>query len=191
MPISGSGELSQLAVALNEMRDSLADKIITITAQREDLEAVLANLRDAIVALDSGGRIVLANRAAMQLLAAESAEMEGRPLQMVIRTAGIVDAYNHSVASGQTVARHVEADFKDRPRHLDVLVSPVASHAGKGIAGLIVIRDITDLVQRRDEGRVRRQRLARIADAAGDDPRGRRFAGVRRSVGCREDSREL
>jgi len=147
VPISGSGELSQLAVALNEMRDSLADKIATITAQREDLEAVLANLRDAIIALDADGLVVLANQAARQLLAAESAEMEGRPLQMVIRTTGIVDAYNQSVARSQTVARHVEADLKGRPRHLDVLVSPVASHIGKGLAHLVVVRDVTDLVQ--------------------------------------------
>ena len=146
VPISGSGELSQLAVALNEMRTTLAEELATITAQRENLEGVLASMRDAVIALDAEGNVALVNRAAEDLLLFSSAEVEGSHLQVAVRSAGIIDAYNESVKTGRPVARQIEADVKGRPRHLDVLVTPMAP-AEKGLARLVVVRDITDLVR--------------------------------------------
>jgi signal transduction histidine kinase len=146
VPLSGGGELSQLSVALNEMRKSITDKIATITAQREDLEIVLASMRDAVIALDADGKVVLANRAAKELLAPQGIEIEGFHLQMLVRAVGIIDAYNESVSSGRSVAKQVETDLGGLPRHLDVLVTPMAA-AEKGLARLVVVRDVTGLVR--------------------------------------------
>jgi len=145
LPISGSGELSQLAMALNEMRGTIADKIATITVQRENLEAALASMHDAVIVLDAAGKIALVNRAAVDLLLSPGAEVVGLHLQAAVRTARIVDAYNESVKAGRPVARQVEAEVKGRPRHLDVLVTPMAA-AGKRLDRLLVVRDVTDMV---------------------------------------------
>jgi two-component system phosphate regulon sensor histidine kinase PhoR len=147
VPMSGSGELAQLAAALNQMRNSITDKIATITAQRRSLEAVLESLRDAVIALDAEGNIALANRAAADLLFPPGLEVEGFRLQAVVRSAGIVDAYNESVKTGQPVARSLEADVKGTPRVFDVLVSPLSSAAGMGPNRLVVVRDVTALVR--------------------------------------------
>jgi two-component system phosphate regulon sensor histidine kinase PhoR len=146
VPISGSGELAQLAVALNEMREGLADQIATITAQHENLATVLASLRDAVIALDAGGKVILANRAAKALLAPQGAEIEGLHLQALVRAVGITDAYHESVSSGRPVARQVETDLRGLPRHLDVLVTPMTA-TEHGLVRLVVVRDVTDLVQ--------------------------------------------
>jgi two-component system phosphate regulon sensor histidine kinase PhoR len=146
VPISGGGELSQLSVALNDMRKSITDKIAMITAQREDLETVLASMRDAVIAMDADGKVVLANRAAKELLAPQGIEIEGLHLQILIRAAGIVDSYNESVSNGRPVAKQIETDLGGRSRHLDVLVTPMTS-AEKGLARLVVVRDVTDLVR--------------------------------------------
>ena len=146
VPISGSGELSQLAIALNEMRTTIAEKIATITAQRENLEGVLASMQDAVIALDAEGNVALVNRAAEDLLLPPGVEVEGFHLQVAVRSAGIVDAYNESVKTGRPVARQIEADIKGLPRHLDMLVTPMAP-AEKRLARLVVVRDITDLVR--------------------------------------------
>jgi two-component system phosphate regulon sensor histidine kinase PhoR len=146
VPISGSGELSQLAVALNEMRNSITEKIATITAQRENLQAILANFRDAVIAVDTEGNVSLANRAAEDLLP-EGIEVEGLHLQSVVRSAGIIYAYNESVKSGKPVAVQLEMSVRETPRIFDVLVSPLAPIAGKEIARLVVARDVTDLVR--------------------------------------------
>ncbi|MCY2950539.1 MAG: ATP-binding protein, partial [Planctomycetota bacterium] len=146
VPISGSGELSQLAVALNEMRNSITEKIATITAQRENLQAILANFRDAVIAVDAEGNVSLVNRAAEGLLP-EGIEVEGLHLQSVVRSAGIIDAYNESVKSGNPVAVQLEMSVRETPRIFDVLVSPLAPIAGKEIARLMVARDVTDLMR--------------------------------------------
>jgi two-component system phosphate regulon sensor histidine kinase PhoR len=146
VPISGSGELSQLAVALNEMRNSITEKIATITAQRENLQAILANFRDAVIAVDAEGNVSLANRAAEDLLPA-GIEVEGLHLQSVVRSAGIIDAYNESVKTGKPVATQLEMSVKESPHIFDVLVSPLTPVAGKEIARLVVARDVTDLMR--------------------------------------------
>jgi len=146
VPVSGSGELARLALALNEMRDGLADKIATITAQRENLATVFASLRDAVIALDADGQVLLANDAAKQLLAPEGQPLSGRHLQTLVRAVGIIDAYHESVSTGGPVTRQVDAGVKGLPRHLDVLVAPMAA-AERGAARLVVVRDVTDLVR--------------------------------------------
>jgi two-component system phosphate regulon sensor histidine kinase PhoR len=146
-PISESGELGQLALALNEMRRSLAEQIETITSQREHLETVLASLRDAVIALDADGNVVLANQAARDLLFPPGAAAEGRPLGAVVRAVAILDACNESVTTGRPVARQMEVQIKGSPRHVEVQVSPMASADGEGPVRLVVVRDVTDLVR--------------------------------------------
>ena len=64
----------------------------------------------------------------------------------MVRAAAILDAYNAAMAAGRTVIRQVEADIGGSRRHLDVHVEPVPAGA-EGITGLIVIRDVTDLIR--------------------------------------------
>ena len=147
LPISGSGELSQLAMALDEMRNSITDKIGTITAQRGNLEAVLASFRDAVIAIDTEGKVAFANQAAANLLLPPGVEVEGFPLPSVVHAAGILDAYNESAGTGRTATRQLEVKAKGGPRTLDVLVSPLASGPGPGLARLVVVRDVTEVAR--------------------------------------------
>jgi two-component system phosphate regulon sensor histidine kinase PhoR len=103
-------------------------------------------MQDAVIALDAEGNVALVNRAAEDLLLPPGVEVEGFHLQVAVRSAGIVDAYNESVKTGRPVARQIEADIKGLPRHLDMLVTPMAP-AEKRLARLVVVRDITDLVR--------------------------------------------
>jgi len=142
----GSDELAQLGAALNAMRDNLVHQIETVKTQGENFERVVANLREGVIALDAGGRIVLMNRAAMDLLAPGEAVVVGQHLQTVVRVTGIVGAYNEAMTAGRPVSRQVETDVRGR-RHLDVHISPLVAGGAGGIAGLVVVRDVTDLVR--------------------------------------------
>jgi len=144
--VSGPHELAQLGVALNAMRDRLVRQIETVTAQRENLEKAVANLREGVIAVDASGSIVLVNQTAVDLLAPGESNAVGRPLGAVVRATAVVDVYNRAMAAGRPVGREIEMDVRNSRRHLDVLAFPVAS--GKaGIAGLIGVRDVTDLVR--------------------------------------------
>jgi two-component system phosphate regulon sensor histidine kinase PhoR len=144
--VYGPEELAHLGLALNALRDNLVQQIETVTAQRENLEKVVANLREGVVAADAAGRIVLMNRAAVDLLAANEGDLVGRPLEAVVRAAAVVDVYHRAMAAGRPVGRQIEMDVKSRRCDMDVLAFPVAS--GKaGLSGLVVMRDVTELVR--------------------------------------------
>jgi two-component system phosphate regulon sensor histidine kinase PhoR len=145
--IRGSTELAQLSQALNEMRAHLAAHIQTITAQRQDLEQVIASLDEGLVAVGPDNRVVMANRAALDLLASGETAPAGRTLQTLVRAAPILDAYHEALATGRAVRRQMEVDLRGVRRHLDVHVAPAAGGAGESLAGLIVVRDVTDLVR--------------------------------------------
>ena len=145
--IGGSGELAQLAAALNLMRDSLSRKINQIAAQREDLSAVVENIREGVIALDSHGRIVLMNRPAVKLLAPREGELTGKPLHKVIGVIELVEAYNEVVRGAESVGRQVEADIHSRRYVLDIGSARLAEGSPDGPAVLLVVRDITDLVR--------------------------------------------
>jgi two-component system phosphate regulon sensor histidine kinase PhoR len=144
--VSGSDELALLGLALNAMRDHLARQIATITAQRENLQQVVTNLREGIIAVDASGKIVLANQAATDLLAAGAGEVAGRPLQAVVRASAVVDVYNRSMATRRPVSCQTEIDVRGRPCHVDVLALPLAGGTAD-IVGLVAVRDVTDLVR--------------------------------------------
>ncbi|MFO8012284.1 MAG: ATP-binding protein [Phycisphaerae bacterium] len=145
--VRGSAELLELGHALNAMRDSLARQIATVSAQRANLEQVVANLREGVVATDDQGRIVLMNRAARDLLAREGEKVIGAHIQNVIRVADIVDAYNEAAASGRVARCEVEVEIGHERRHLDVHASPLAPTPAGDIGCLVVVRDVTDLVR--------------------------------------------
>jgi signal transduction histidine kinase/HAMP domain-containing protein len=142
--VSGSRELAQLASALNDMRDSLASQIQTIAAQRGDLQTVIANLGEGLVALDAQARVVLMNSTAAAMLGADAAQAAGKPLSAVVRLSDVVDLSNHAFASRQTRQRQIEADIRSSRRTLDVHTTPLSS---AGIAQLLILRDVTELVR--------------------------------------------
>lgn len=145
--ISGSGELAQLAAALNEMRDSIRHKIGQIAAQRQNLAAVVESLREGVISLDARGHVVLMNRAAVDLLAPGDREPAGKHLQAVVRIPEIVDVYNEVAEASGPVSRQVEVELGGRPRVLDVHAARLAEGDEEHPAALLVVRDVSHLVR--------------------------------------------
>jgi signal transduction histidine kinase/HAMP domain-containing protein len=157
--ISGPQELARLGLALNDMRESLARQIQTIRAKGQDLQTVVGNLDEGVIALDAAGRVLVLNRAAADMFGVGKPDgtPEGTPpeavgpvgpglhLRAAVSTAGIVDAYNEAVASGQAVSRQFECQRDGKRMILAVQAVPLPG-AG-AIAGMLVARDVTELVR--------------------------------------------
>jgi len=147
--ISGSEELAHLAVSLNRMRDSIAEQIVVIASQRENLQTIVANLREGVVLLDRRPCIVMMNRSALELLAPEADPeyVRGKPLQAAVRVAEVIDAVNDLTATGRPVSRQVEVDLRGQRRTLDLHAARVGGGRPEGADALLVVRDITDLAR--------------------------------------------
>ena len=139
-----TGGLSELAVALNEMRDSLGKYLGQIASQHQDFQAVLANLREGVVATDADGRVVLMNRAAGQLLSADDRQAVGKPLQSAVHVLGILELYEQAATGEEPVGSQLEIDTPAGRRALEVHGARVAP-GPSDIACLLVIRDVTEM----------------------------------------------
>jgi len=144
VPISGSRELAELGKALNDMADSLADKIMQIDVQRGHLDTVVRNLREGVVALDGQGRVVMMNMSAQRLLEMEETDARGLPFQKVVRIAGAVTALTQVMTTGEPVSKQIEREAPGLSKTLDLLAVPVTDPSSEGIRFLVVVRDITE-----------------------------------------------
>ncbi len=66
--IRGDDELSQLARAINDMRDHLARQMAMIDRQRRTSDALLAQLHEGVIVAGPQGRMILMNPAARKML---------------------------------------------------------------------------------------------------------------------------
>jgi len=145
--MGGSRELAQLGEALNDMASSLANEIRKVDIQRGNLETVVKNLREGVVALDGEGRVVVMNAFAHEILGVMEDNTAGRQLQEVVRVADVVEAFRQTVDSGESVRTQVEWGTTDLRKTLDLLTITIAEPSSEGIRFLLVVRDITEQAQ--------------------------------------------
>lgn len=92
--ITSDDEIGVLSSTFDAMARSVAEKTAAESALRGRLEAVVAGMGDALVAVDEGGDITDFNPAAEKLIGLVAAEARGRPVGEVVR---LTDAEGHSL----------------------------------------------------------------------------------------------
>lgn len=85
VPTPELAEVSELADALDVMRQQLVERGLTIGRQGSQQEAVLGSMVEGVLAVDARQRIVSINGAAAELLDLDPAKAVRRPLQEVVR----------------------------------------------------------------------------------------------------------
>ncbi|MGK3964331.1 ATP-binding protein [Sorangium sp. So ce118] len=156
-PLRGSGELRQLASALNHLTSELSRSIADVRTERDLLAGILDGMSEGVLVLDRDGRIVLANRA-LRAMAPLGDDALGRSVIEAIRNARLTEAIQLAGKRDEPVDVEVELG-RTLPRRLLVRVSRRKSPAGGGRdardpdhdgasaePGLIaVFHDVTDL----------------------------------------------
>ncbi|WP_437602784.1 ATP-binding protein [Sorangium sp. So ce590] len=158
-PLRGSGELRQLARALNHLTSELSRSIADVRTERDLLAGILDGMSEGVLVLDRDGRILLANRA-LRAMASLDEDALGRSVIESIRNARLTEAIQLAGQRDEPVDVEVELG-RTLPRRLLVRVSrrkgPAragrdaldarAEHGGASAEpGLIaVFHDVTDL----------------------------------------------
>ncbi len=147
---------AQVSAAIDNAR-LYHDLARTLKAQEEEVgrrEAILESTTEGIIVTDAGGRAVLMNGAAEELLGAERERILGRPLRQIVDPA-IAEQLNlgHVVAPLQTL-------FEVEGKQIHVSAAPVRTGSGEFLGQVAVLRDVTREVQAE---RAKREFIATIS----------------------------
>ncbi len=143
---SGSADLQRLAALLNQVRNDFARQIDAVREQRGHLQAVVANLREGVIALDGRQNVLLINQAAVDLLGPRVSEPIGKHIQAVVRNAEIAAMVGELEAS-ERVRTEFELPVRGRRRTVEVQAARVSSSTSENVSSLVVVRDITQLAR--------------------------------------------
>ncbi|GAC1485689.1 MAG: phosphate regulon sensor histidine kinase PhoR [Candidatus Limnocylindrales bacterium] len=134
--IAGPEEVERLGGALRRMAATVTGERALAEAERDRLAVLINELTDVILIADADGRIVLANRAALQVLG--SAAAPGHQLVEAIREHEVLDAVRRArIGVADEVA---QIERSDPPR----FARAIARRLADGQL-LLVIQDLTNL----------------------------------------------
>ncbi|MDQ2809281.1 MAG: cell wall metabolism sensor histidine kinase WalK, partial [Chloroflexota bacterium] len=151
----GTGEIGDLALALNTMTVRLSQTIRERTAERNRLSAVLTYMHDGIILTDDTGVVTGLNPAAARLLVVEADQAAGRTAIELSHSHELHTALHTTLATG--ISQRVELDLNTR--RVAAVVTAVPAGSAGSPTGLLMLQDVTDL--RRLE-RARRDFVANI-----------------------------
>jgi two-component system phosphate regulon sensor histidine kinase PhoR len=154
-----SEELGGLADVLNHMAKQLDEKIRMITEQRNELETILAAMREGVLAVDSEERILTFNQAAGYFLRIDLSSAKGHAIQEVIRNADI-QRFLSGVLSGEGPAEGEIVLHGLENKFLQLSGTLLHNSEGKTIGALVVLNDITRLRQLEN---IRREFVANVS----------------------------
>jgi two-component system, OmpR family, phosphate regulon sensor histidine kinase PhoR len=151
--VSTSDEIGEVAAGLNVMGRQLSETIQTITAERNQTEAVLAGMTEGVLAVDAEERIITINAAAAALLGVEPEQARGRSIQEIVRNPELQRFVAAVLAGEEPVEGDVVVHADRDPRELRVHGAQL--RGGNGNAGangdapggdkgaVIVLNDVT------------------------------------------------
>jgi two-component system phosphate regulon sensor histidine kinase PhoR len=159
VPERGNDEIGTLARTLNRVEERLEATIHSLTAQRNQRDAILSSMVEGLLAVDGDDRILLANDAARHLLGGGSTVWEGRSLLEVARIPQLVQFVAQVRGSAHPLGTALVVR-EPRPRYLEVHAAPLRLADGSAQGAVVVFNDVTRL---RKLEEVRREFVANVS----------------------------
>ncbi len=141
--ITSSGEISDLADAINEMGVELQTRKQTILDDKVKLDAIMANMNDAIVTIDLHEKIILTNNAAKNIFGIQKLTLNRDYLWEKIRNEKLRHLVREIINTQTAKISEIEITSPEK-KLLQAHLSPIQIDKNtRGI--LIVFHDITEL----------------------------------------------
>ncbi len=148
-----------LRAALKKIRSQLRHRIHTITAQKNEQDALLFSMTEGVVAVDHQRRVLYLNRAAGQILEVQPQDAVGRSLNEVLRIAEVLEMIDGLSASGELLSREIEIEGA-KTQFLQFNVSPLRI-AGTAQSGVVMV--FSDVTHIRELEGMRRNFVANVS----------------------------
>ncbi|MDR1054018.1 MAG: PAS domain-containing protein [Planctomycetaceae bacterium] len=144
-----SRELVQLVNSINQMQKTVVGQLETISRQREQLQAILQNLPDAVFAMNSENQVVYYNDSAKRMF--ELGELsEPVSIQFLLRYSAVLNFYFQDEGNTADVIRSELINIKigERKHALDAeKICILGGSDYEGIAVLLLFNDVTAIAE--------------------------------------------
>ncbi|MEJ5357822.1 MAG: ATP-binding protein [Desulfobacterales bacterium] len=154
-----SEELGGLAESLNRMAEELESRLLTVTRQRNELEAVLSSMLEGVLAVDRNERILSLNPAAARWFDLDAERVRGKTVPEAIRNLAIQQFIAQALRTPGSFEEDITV-YRGGERTLNIKSTPLRGAGDEMIGVLIVFSDVTRL-RRLEE--VRRDFVANVS----------------------------
>lgn len=139
--VQSKDEIGELAGALNEMSTHLAERLETITRDRNQLEAMLGSMADGVVAVDRDARVVHINATAANLCSVSHGEATGMRTWEVLRIPPLTEAIDLALKEERIVEAEIALAGSDLVYALTV--TPWRDGGGNVVGVVAVMHDVS------------------------------------------------
>lgn len=155
-------ELGRLGETFNLLAETVQSSIAELSLKESRLSSMLANMVEAVVAVDKDMCILAVNPSLRRLFSLGASSAEGRPFLEVLRHAQLNGLLERVIENHREHQRGVVSElsvFADQERHFEARAVPIVS-GDECSGGLLVLHDITRL---RELEQVRREFVANVS----------------------------
>ncbi|MBN1437655.1 MAG: PAS domain S-box protein [Sedimentisphaerales bacterium] len=147
LPKTDTTELSGLALTLNQMARQLHERIETVTAQRNEFEALLASMVEAVWAVDADGNVLAINQTAADLFGVDAGAVQGHSVPELARNADLQKFVDETLASSEPTEKDIVFHRLGQTQVFQAHGAVLADSHGKKRGAVIVLHDITRIRQ--------------------------------------------
>jgi len=122
----------------------------TLTALKNHLAAVIANVAAGVISLDEAGHVTTFNGRAAEILGLAAAGAEGRPIENLLadgESRVILDLIRRADPGPHSARKHQVRMKRGRVTHtLSVVVTPLMGEGGRRVGSVVVFDDLTQIL---------------------------------------------
>ncbi len=157
--VPDSGDLGELGTALNDMAKQLYERIRETIKQGRELEAILSDMREGVIAVDTEERIIMLNQSAASLLHIDISNAKGRTMQETIRNADI-QRFLSRLLSGSGTSKTEVISYGKENKYFQISGAQLRDNEEQRIGVVAVLNDVTRLRRLED---MRRDFVANVS----------------------------
>ncbi|HHB77390.1 MAG TPA: HAMP domain-containing histidine kinase [Desulfobulbus sp.] len=140
-------EIADLGQALNVMGRQIHSRIMMISQQRNELEAVFSSMTDGVLAIGANHQIIRVNKAAARLFLIDGEGVQGKPFEGVIRNRILQKFLEITIERDYPTKKDLNLMEGGRDLSLRLHAVPLYDGEEKRLGSLIIINNLTRLNQ--------------------------------------------
>jgi two-component system, OmpR family, phosphate regulon sensor histidine kinase PhoR len=142
--IQDSEEFGKLGGAMNTMSAQFHERLSKVTKERNELEAVLSSMMEAVIVVDTHKHVLQINEAAEDLFGILKERVKGRSVQEAIRNTDFHRFITKTLAGEEPLEGDI-VFMGDPERFLQAHGAILRDEQSRGIGAVVVLNDITRL----------------------------------------------